>query len=217
MTKIFIPQTQQLDEKAASAKGELIPLMPSGNKSGLEPDRIKFLMVKALSSFNDGDYLLLDGRNTYCMVAASILSVLRNSIDILIWNSSSSDYVSRMLTFMDIPSPKPIVSDSRAFLVNDMHAGIEVPMQSIVLTKGSDPDFMSPENIKTKMANILKNSHEHDYILCSGSRLHNVVASSIMARMHRRVNYLLWNPKSSRYERRSAIYSNESIQEILSR
>ena len=217
MTKIFIPQVEQLDERVAAAKGELVPLMPSGNKSGLEPDRIKFLMVKGLSLYNDGDYLLLDGRNTYCMVAASILAVLRNSIDLLIWDGSSSDYVSRMLTFMDVPTPQPIISDTRAFLVNDMHSGIDIPFPSIVLTKGSDPDFMSPENIRVKMIKILKNSHEHDYILCSGSRLHNVVASGIMARMHGRVNYLLWNAKVKRYERRSAIYSQESLKETLSR
>jgi hypothetical protein len=206
--KVFVPEVEQLNEVVASARGTIVPLMPKDNKMGLEPDRIRFLMEKPLGTFQCGDYLLLDGRNVHCAVAASILASQRNSIDMLLWDRAAADYTTRTISLIDIPKSQPIVSNIRVFLINDMHSESQgiIPHPCVALTQGSDPNVMEPENIKTNMIQILKNSSDQDFILSSGSKTHNVVAACVMCRMHKRVNFMIWNAKAKRYEKRTVIF-----------
>ena len=208
MVKVFIPEIQQANMGLVEIKGEPVPLLPKNNKLGLEPDRIKFLITRALSVYSSGDYLLVDGRNVHCAVAASVLATQRNTIDMLIWSKSDNDYVTRSLFLSNIKSADNIISEPRAFLVNDTHSDIRIPYQSVPLTKGSDPNIMDPDKIKDNMLPILKHSGPSDYILNAGSRTHNIVASCIMTRMHGRVNFLLWNSKTACYKMRSIILSS---------
>jgi len=215
MGKVFVPEVQQLDEDEAKRIGEIVPLVPSSNRLGLEPDRLKYLMANGLSIFSSGDFLLLDGRNIHCAVAASILAVQRNSLDLLLWDKSVGSYVTRPLTLLDVPKTKNIISSIRAFVVNDLHdSEDQLSMRAITLTKGHDPNFMNPEAIKANMIEILANSHSQDYLVTSGSKIHNVVASCIMARMHGRVNYLLWHAKTNKYEFRCATFGPADLRKI---
>jgi len=211
MTKVFIPEIQQANMSQIKEKGEPIPLLPLNNKLGLEPDRIKFLVTQALSVYATGDYLLVDGRNVHCAVVASVLAIQRNTIDLLLWDKSSKDYVTRTLFLSDIRSEDSIVSGIRVFLVNDTHSDVKIPYISVTLTKGSDPNIMDPNKIKDNMFKILKHSNPSDYILIAGSRTHNIVASCIMARMHNRVNFLIWNAKLACYKMRSVVLSMDEI------
>jgi len=207
MGRVFIPEIQNLNEEEAEKLGELIPLVPSSNCLGLEPDTLRQLTTKTLSTYTDGDFLLLDGRSTHCAVAASVLAVQRNSVDLLVWDKVLNSYLTRPLAFLDIPSPKAVMSQPRAFIVNDLlETSKKLEMPTACFKTGHDPDYMNPEPLKARMIKWLRNTQKMDYIVMSGGKLPNTVASCIMARMHGRVNYLMYNAKSERYEHRCAFY-----------
>jgi len=207
MGRVFVPEMRLLDEAEAERIGEVVTLVASSNCLGLEPDSIKRIMENPLHTYRNGDFLLLDGRSVHCAVAASILATTRNVVDLLVWDKLTNTYLTRPLTFFDVPQPKAVLSNIRAHIVNDMKGISErLTMTSIVLGDGHDPVYMEPESTKTQMLEHLKDSHKQDYLVMSGSKMQNVVASSIMARMHGRVNYLILNAKTDKYEHRSATF-----------
>lgn len=217
MAKVFVPEVHQLNHEEASRMGDIVPLVPESNRIGLEPDRIKHAMAKALSAFKDGDFLLLDGRNIHCAVAAAILATRNNAIDILIWDNVTHSYLARPLTLMDIPKPRAVIAPPRNFIINDIENIKGLSNMSIVLAKGHDPNFMNPERIKLNMIEYFRNSHNRDYLVISGNRMSCAVASCIMARMHKRVNYMLWHVKDDKYEYRSTTFSQDELLEIARR
>lgn len=215
MPRVFVPEPRQLAEPRAKRFGQIVPLVPATARLGLEPDRIKYIMARPLATFEDDDFLLLDGANIHCAVASSVIAIQRNSMNLLLWDSGSQQYLLRQLTLEELPQAKDIVSEKRVFLANDTHSHGDLGMTSVALTTGMDPDVMEPEKLKEKMTKILGNSQSQDYLMTSGAKSHNVVASAILSRMHEQVNYMLWNARRKEYERRTVFFSLDDLQQIL--
>jgi hypothetical protein len=215
MARVFVPEVKQLSEEKCRRFGEVVPLVDAELKLGLEPDRIKFLMARPLATFGDDDYLILDGSNAHCSVAASLIAVQRNVINLLMWDGHDREYLVRQITLDDVPGANDMSGEKRVFLANDMHTGYSLNFTSVALTRGNDPNVMEPEKVKEQMIPILRNSQSEDYLLTAGAKIHNVVASSILSRMHQKVNYMLWNARRKEYERRTVHYSMEDLKRIL--
>jgi len=215
MGRVFVPEPRQLSENKAKAFGEVVPLVPVESKLGLEPDRIKSSLAKSLTTFTDDDYLLLDGSNTHCAVATSVLGIERDCINLLIWNSKANNYVFRRL---DLDRIAPILSagPQKVFVTNDIHGILPHGYTSISLTSGNDPDIMEPDKIKRKMDALLINSQPGDFLLLSGSKIHNSIASVVLSRMHGLVNFMIWNARTKSYVLRSCKFTLEDLQRILS-
>jgi hypothetical protein len=218
MNRVFIPEPRQFDEAAAKKYCAVVPLVPKEYKLGLEPDRIKSLMARSLLVFEDDDYLLLDGPNTHCAVAGSVLSTIRNSFNLLMWNSLSHDYLCREINFDDIPKINmEIVSSRRIFVVNNVHdIKADGDMMMIALTDGNDPNILNPDKAKEAMIKILANSGPEDHLLLAGAKIHNLLASSIMSRMHGKVNYMIWDLNRKEWVKRTCIFTVESLQRLSS-
>jgi hypothetical protein len=216
MGRVFVPEPRQLFAPKAEPFGQIVPLVPAESKLGLEPDRIKSLVAKGLTTFDDDDYLLLDGSNTHCAVATSVVGIERNSINLLLWNSMSNNYVFRRLDLEDLPIPVFSGQTKRVFMTNDIHGITPEGYEAISLTSGNDPDIMEPDKIKRKMLEMLIHSQPTDFLLLSGSKIHNAVASVIISRLHGSVNYMIWNARTKEYVLRSCKYTLEDLQRILS-
>ena len=50
MARIFVPEVKQLSEEKCRRFGEVVPLVDTELKLGLEPDRLKFLMSRPLAT-----------------------------------------------------------------------------------------------------------------------------------------------------------------------
>lgn len=74
--------------------------------------------------------------------------------------------------------------------------------QIIFLSKGTTNRYAT-NSLYRKFAEILKHSHEDDYILVTGLTIGNMIAASIMTCLHGRVNFLLF--KEGRYVERTLI------------
>ena len=216
MARVFVPEPRQVIEAKASIYGEIVPLVPVEAKLGLEPDRIKAIMSKALTTFDDDDYLLLDGTNVHCAVAISIICIERNSVNLLIWDNRSGSYLNRLLTLDDIPQVIFTGSEKKIFVTNDVHDPPKLDLPMISLTTGNDLNIMEPDKIKENMIKILSNSQAEDFLLLSGSKTHNSVAAAILSKMHGKINFMVWNATTKQYVLRSCRFNIEDLQRQLS-
>ena len=215
MARVFVPEPKQLLEHKACLYGEIVPLVPVEAKLGLEPDRIKAVMSKALTTFDDDDYLLLDGSNVHCSVAISIICIERNNINLLIWDQKSNGYLNRLLLLDDIPQAVFTGSEKKIFITNDIHDIPKLDFSTISLTSGNDPNIMEPNKIKENMIKILINSQAEDFLLLSGSKTHNSVASAILSKMHGKINFMVWNAITKQHCLRSCNFTIEDLQRHL--
>jgi len=218
MGRIFVPEPRQIDSECAKKFGAIVPLVPKEYKLGLEPDRIKSLMARNLLVFEDDDYLLMDGSNVHCAVAGSCLSAIRNSFNVLMWDSLSHQYISRELDFGEIRKVNGnILSNRRVFIVNNVHdIKVDGGLMSIVLTDGNDPNILNPDKAKEAMLKLLVNSQPEDHLLLAGAKIHNMVASSIISRMHEKVNYMIFDLTRKEWVKRTCIFTVESLQRLAS-
>ena len=215
MGRVFVPEPRLLNEARAADYGEIVPLVPIEAKLGLEPDRLKAIMSKTLTTFDDDDYLLLDGSNVHCVVATCIIAIERNIIPLLIWDGKSGKYLHRTLSLDEVPDSIFCGSEKKIFVTNDIHEPPKVNLPMIVLTSGNDPNIMEPDKILKDMIKILVNSSMDDFLLLSGSKTHNSVASAILSKMHRRVNLMIWNAQTQEYVLRTCKFSIEELQRAL--
>ena len=218
MGRIFVPEPRQIDAECAKKFGVIVPLVPKEYKLGLEPDRIKSLMARNLLVFEDDDYLLMDGSNVHCAVAGSCLSAIRNSFNVLMWDSLSHQYISRGLDFGDVHKVNGnILSNRRVFIVNNVHdIKVDKNLMAIALTDGNDPNILNPDKAKEAMMKLLVNSQPEDHLLLAGAKIHNMVASSIFSRMHERVNYMILDLNRKELVKRTCIFTVESLQRLAS-
>lgn len=219
MTRVFVPEPKNLylqprNPIKASRWGKIVPLTPEGSCLGLEPDRIKASIARAILSFEEDDFLLLDGSNAHCAVAASLMSTVHERLNLLLWDVGHSDYISRQLIISDIP--KAIVSGvpPRVYITNYIHGDSPSGYIAVPLTSGNDADVLEPQLLQARMLPILANSQPEDFLVPSGSKTHCVVGSTIMSRMHGRVNYFLWNTSSRQYVPRSCSFSVDDLQRL---
>ncbi|MEN6550193.1 MAG: hypothetical protein ABFE07_29465 [Armatimonadia bacterium] len=219
MPRVFVPEPknfylQHRNQVKAERWGKIVPLTPEGSCLGLEPDRIKASVARAVLAFEDEDFILLDGSNAHCAVTASLVAVLHDRLNLLLWDVSNSDYISRSLDLSAIP--RAIVSGvpPRVYITNYIHGDSPPGYITIPLTSGNDSDVLEPQLLQGRMLRILVNSQEEDFLVPSGSKTHCVVGSTIMSRMHGRVNYFLWNTSSRQYLPRSCLFSCEDLQKL---
>lgn len=65
----------------------------------------------------------------------------------------------------------------------------------------------------TKMGNLLKASHEDDYLCISGNNFLCALATAIWGNMHNRCAFLNWNPVKKDYEIYNIMLKNDSEKE----
>ena len=215
MPKVFIPEPKMLNEKAAAIYGSIVPLLPPQLRLGLEPDRIKLLTAKSIGAFDENeDFLLLDGSPVNCAVVFSLLLIERNSLNLLLWDTKSGRYFSRLVSFENLPTTTFSSSEKRVFAANDVHDMSQVKFPVISLSSGMDPDILEPDHIFNNMIKILATSQLDDMLLISGSKIHNCIASGIISKMHEKVNYLIFDAVAQRYVLRSCTFSLEGLMRI---
>jgi hypothetical protein len=214
MGRVFVPEPRLLNEEKAAIHGNIVPLVPAEAKLGLEPDRLKATMAKALSTFDDDDYLLLDGSSVHCVVAISIIGIERNSIPLLIWGNRGG-YLPRLINLDNVPSPIFHGLGKKVFVTNDVHEPPKVDATLVTLTSGNDPNIMEPDAIKEGMIKILVNSQPDDYLLLAGSKTHNSVAAAIFSKMHGKLNLMIWNASTCQYLLRSSKFTVEDLHRVL--
>jgi hypothetical protein len=76
----------------------------------------------------------------------------------------------------------------------------------VFLSEGkTDPYQMS--KIYREFVDVLKDSHEDDYLMITGLPVMNSIAAAIMAYKHGRVNWLQYHAQSNTYKPRTIVIS----------
>ena len=118
---VYVPRQQRLDKKEAEDWGDVKVLSGKGPNYGLEPDRIKIEVIKALHGFNNNeDYLLLDGSLVYNCVCAGILASWHDWFNVLVWKNT---YCKRTLNLSGIEQEgeNDMPKEPKLWAVNDAH------------------------------------------------------------------------------------------------
>lgn len=227
MNKVFVPCKQAMTESEAAKYGEVIVLHDQSDpdkgasRLALEPDRLFAKFIRHLNTWEPDDLILLDGPLIYNAVATSILACFTNKLSFLIWMRGR--YSKKNLLIDSVRTKKTwtrSLSNRKVYAINNVHSdkpaqkyGEVVYLNEEDLEEREPPT--NPEKIFARMYPILAKTHKSDFLLLSGSKIENAIASSILARMHGTTNYLIFHHRKKTYLARSADFSKSRIKEMI--
>lgn len=228
MPKIFVPCRQVMTASKARQFGavkilhnESDPSKPS-SRMGLEPDRIFNRFARPLNTWEAGDMVLLDGPLIYNAVVSAIISCQTNTLRFLIWDKKG--YIPKVAHLTSVEKKRTWKRRRdlrRVYAINNVHNIIEPASKhgKLVCINEEDvedrPAPTSPRYVFDKISNVLKRTHRSDFLLLSGSKLENAIASAILAKMHGTVNYLIFHHGRKGYLSRTVNYSKSRLRQVI--
>lgn len=229
MTSVFVPCKHAMSKRAASKFGDLNILLDQSNPNrptsrlALEPDRILKRFSKPLNTYEPvGDMILLDGQLIYNAVATSMLSCSFNTINFLIWIHKNQIYRKRTLSLKGVRSSRKLNllrgpdGKTIVFAMNDAHIMDKADkFGALKIVKGTQKEPTDPQKLFDELSPELKRSNPDDFLLLTGDKLSNSIASSILARRHGVVNYLIYHFKLKTYIPRTVEFSKERIRRVI--
>ena len=224
MTNVFVPCKHAMSKRAASKFGDLNILLDQSNPNrptsrlALEPDRILKKFSKPLNTYEPvSDMILLDGQLIYNAVATSMLSCNFNTINFLIWIHKNQLYRKRTLSLRGVRSSRKVSSGKTiVFAMNDAHTMDKAEkFGTLKIVKGTQKEPTDPQKLFDELSPELKKSGPDDFLLLTGDKLSNSIASSILARRNGVVNYLIYHFKLKTYIPRTVEYSKERIRRVI--
>lgn len=224
MASVFVPCKHAMRKRTASKFGDIKVLLDQSNpnrptsRMALEPDRILKKFSKPLNTYGPvDDMILLDGQIIYNAVATSMLSCNFNTISFLIWMQKSQLYRKRTLSLKGVrASRKDPGGDPSVFAVNDAHAMDKAEkFGKLKVIKGTQDEPTNPQKLFDELAPKLKKSSPDDFLLLTGDKLSNSIASAILSRRHGVVNYLIYHFRLKTYIPRTVEYSKERIRKVI--
>ncbi len=227
MKKVFVPCRQVMTASIARKFGTIKILHSESNPNkrsssmGLEPDRIFSRFARPLNTWVSGDMLLLDGPLVYNAVASSIISCQTNTVRFLIWGKK--EYTPKVAHLTSIEKKRYWERRKdlrRVYAINNVHNIDPASKYGKLVCINEDPPEdrpapTSPRHVFDKTSAILKCTHRSDFLLLAGSKLENAIASAILARMHGRVNYLIFHHGMKGYVARTVDYSKSRIRKTI--
>lgn len=227
MPNIFVPCRQVMTVSKAKPFGTIKTLHSESNPNkrasvmGIEPDRIFGRFARPLNTWVAGDMLLLDGPLIYNAVATGIVSCYTNTVRFLIWEKKGYSPKVAHLTSVEKKRPWNRRQDlRRVYAINNVHSIDTSSKYGKLICINEDPPEdrpapTSPRYVFDKISKVLKRTHHSDFLLLAGSKLESAIASAILARMHGRVNYLIFHHGRKGYVARSVDYSKSRIRKTI--
>ncbi len=224
MPKIFVPCRQSMSMYKAKQFGDLVILSKKdpkkpGYRMDLEPDRILNRFSRPMNTWEPGDFLLLDGPLAYNVVAAGIAASLYDTIKFLVWDDTKQNYVRRSLKLRVGEARKWNHNNvTMVYTVNDAHptdAAKKFGTVKEIRSTTNKPKPLYPEKIFEDISPALKKSCKDDFLILSGDKLSNAIATAIMARRNKTVNFLLMHFKHKQYQPRTVDFSKERIRKSI--
>lgn len=227
MSKVFIPCKQAMTEEEAARYGEIVVLHDQSDpdkgasRLALEPDRLFAKFIRHLNTWEPDDLILLDGPLIYNAVATSILACFTNKISFLIWMRGR--YSKKSLFIDSVRSKKTWerkLSNRKIYAINNVHSDKPARKYGEIIYLNEDDleerePPTNPERIFHRMYEALAKSHKMDFLMLSGSKIENAIASATLTRMHGTVNYLIFHHGKRAYLARSADFSKSRVKEMI--
>jgi len=219
MCKVFVAREQLINMDEAKKWGEPVILSShTGNNEkkdenyGLEPDRIIRQIGRKLMTFDtEKDYLLLDGHLIYNCIAAGILSLFYDQIDLLVWKKG---YCHRRLTIPNIL--KKEIEEKREkmyFAVNEIH-DIKLNPLFYFMDVNANVDPYDPETVWPHVTKRARDFSSHDSLILCGSTVMNIVSTIYLSRMLGQFTIGLLHRMTKQYTWRTLTLNKEFVRRL---
>lgn len=223
MPRVFIACKQSSDARKASKFGEVTVLHDlteneQAKRLSLSPSRIFIKFARPMNSFEPNDLLLLDGPNVYCAMAAAMASVVTSRLGLLVYDHAKKQHVKRTIHLSVSQCRKDTDGNPQVYAATDSHdlkGARRFGYIHVLVNANKQLAATETRKIQRLITDPLKSSLDHDFLLLAGEKSINALAAAILARRHKKINFLLMNHKSGWYLPRTVAISRERIRSVI--